>query len=363
MVSRSQNLFWPYDEVQISESAHSLFLLATPWLKFQFQVPEESRDDLLKVIDKLKSQSISPQDINLFDRVFASFAEYPVSYLLPRQQPFGSDKHFIIRGKLNLNSPLDLLNEIIPGSKYINENLPLEWTWDADVALEFSKTPEGFDPVSLFSVLRRFHLLNDLENNRTNKLFEYIMSMPPDSTESKKASALVLRQNHYVTLRCEEVLSSALNLAQGAEENIRAFIQEENGHDKIIGRAISSLGIEPEQIQVSEVSVYLMDGFKFIGQKNLLAFSAVVDVFERTSYRKEDPFATVLKTGGFNKASKLVDAHREINDHGHHENVALAFLKNMKVVDEDYAREALRLAELNTMIINQHSKELLEIIN
>lgn len=257
---------------------------------------------------------------------------------------------------------MSLFKDIFPSqfTDFAQLAFQADWTWDTEQALSFSQSPGGYDPYSLFSVMRRFHLLNDLENNQTAALFEYLQSLSSNEEQFKKASALILRQNHYVTVRCEEVVSAALPIALSADQEINEFIQAESGHDKIIGKAISSLGQQVEKVPVIEVSKVLMDYFKFAAQKNLLAFSAVVDVFERSSYRKEDPFATLLKTGGLNQAGDMVDVHREINDSGDHENVAMGFLKNMKPLTESYALEALRMAELNTLIIHQHSKALLD---
>lgn len=356
-------MYWPYDEIQIRGDASdkTVFHLQSPWLSFRFKVTAPDNSLFQQSIEKLSSGNVDKEDIEIINRVFASLSNYPVAYILPRNNSIGIDSHKLTGQPLNLNSPHELFSEIFSGENlsFMKTNLNNNWTWDVDQALEFCKTTNGYDPLSLFTVLRRFHLLNDLESNQTAALFEYIKSLSKDTDQFKKASALVLRQNHYVTVRCEEVLSAAIKISQSADAKIQEFIQAESGHDRIISKAISSLGLKAEDTPVIEASIVLMDLFKLIGQKNLLAFSAVVDVFERTSYRNEDPLTTVLKSGGLDEAGKMVDIHREINDEGDHENVALEFLEDMKPVSEDYAREALRLAELNTMVINQHSKELL----
>ncbi|MBN8539826.1 MAG: hypothetical protein J0L82_05525 [Deltaproteobacteria bacterium] len=96
-----------------------------------------------------------------------------------------------------------------------------------------------------------------------------------------------------------------------------------------------------------------------VAERNLLAFSMVVDIFERTDYQDTDPMSALLNAGGETAAGKQIDIHREINDAGEHENIALGFLAHMAPVDEAYAREALRLAELTTLVIHGLSVETL----
>lgn len=59
-------------------------------------------------------------------------------------------------------------------------------------------------------------------------------------------------------------------------------------------------------------------------------------------------------------AAAKIETHREINDMGGHENVAVEFLSHMKAVKEDYAQEAVRLAELLTIVIHFISLEILD---
>jgi hypothetical protein len=103
-----------------------------------------------------------------------------------------------------------------------------------------------------------------------------------------------------------------------------------------------------------------MEVFRDSAARNLLAFAMVTDIFERTSYRDEDPLASVLREGGLSTAARQFDLHRDINDAGGHENVALEFLNYMKPISSEYAAEALRFAELATLVIHQLSAETLE---
>ena len=161
-------------------------------------------------------------------------------------------------------------------------------------------------------------------------------------------------------MKCEPSLAPALETAQNARTEVRGFIRAEKGHDVILERAMKALGLSPDAVPVIDPVLVLMELFKVIAERNFLAFSMVVDMFERSSYRSEDPLATLLLEGGLAKAAHQIDLHREINDSGGHENVGLGLLGSMAAVDQTYATEALRLAELATEVIHRVSSGMLE---
>ncbi|MEQ1722485.1 MAG: hypothetical protein ABL930_04870 [Pseudobdellovibrio sp.] len=363
-----QRKFWPYDElIALREGASSKFTLATPWLKFQFDVNANDISRAEQITKKISDKTIAASDLEDLNWLLSSFASYPFAYILPRPHIFGSDLHDIFGKTLNLNSPTETLAHITENSEHQQatrlvslKSLATEWTWDAEASLAFSQAEGGYDPESLFSIARRFHLLNDLENNQTAQMFEHMKTLSKGSSEFKKASALVMRQNHYITEKCEQVLSAALPLAQNATEAIEEFMQAESGHDKILEKALSNLGTDAKEVKVMDSTLVLMELFHLIAKKNLLAFSMVVDIFERTSYLEEDPFAKILIDGGEAAAASKIETHREINNSGGHENVAIGFLAYMKPVTADYATEALKLAELLTQVIHLISKETIE---
>ena len=72
--------------------------------------------------------------------------------------------------------------------------------------------------------------------------------------------------------------------------------------------------------------------------------------------------AQVLNKGGFTKAASQIDKHKDINDEGEHENVALDFIKFMGPCSKDYVIEALKIAELTTHFMNEISVEIMTTI-
>lgn len=367
-MSSGSRRFWPYDEVTLTKdpTSTSRVRINSPWLQFSVLIDPAHLELTHQLIDKMNSDQLSADDLDHMSWFFSSLSKMPLAYILPRGQGFGKDQHRVLSEVIDSSTPQKMFSAFANKNpqkqallQFLNSALKSNWTWDHQAALEFSQTNEGYDPESLFSIARRFHLLNDIENNRTGDLLEYVRSLKNDSEKFRKASALILRQNHYITEKCDVTLRAALSLAQSASEEVLEFIKAEAGHDRIIEKALQSLQTSSKETPVIETAIALMETFKFAAERNLLGFAMIVDIFERTSYGGDDPMASLLKDGGENQASKQIDIHREINDAGEHENVALEFLHSMAPVDEAYAREALFLAELGTLVIHQLSAQTL----
>lgn len=369
-MQNSPKKYWPYDEVSIYKNPQheSQVIFSAPWLKVQIQIDPAQMPKVEKILVKLSDQTATFADLEEISWLMTGVAKYPFAYVLPRPENSGSDQHELIEN-LSLENPKSALKELLKNTAFpkslsaVLEQLSDQWTWDTNTALGFSQTPHGHDPASLFSIARRFHLLNDLENNKTADLFKLMSTLTKDSQKFRQGSALIMRQNHHITIQCEQVLRAALPLAQNAEEAILEFIQAESGHHQIIEKGMNHLGFKSEDIEVLDCVQILMELFERIGQVNLLAFSMVVDVFERSSYQKEDPFAHLLVQGGQDKAAKQMDIHRDINDAGEHENVALSFLEPIQAIPAGYAAQSLHLAELLTQVIHLVSLHTLEKIH
>ncbi len=362
--------FWPYDEVNLvaDPESESRVTIVSPWLQFKVEIADPDVEAVRDLINKFEKQTLSAEDLNAVSWFFSSLARMPLAYILPRAEDFGMDLHQVIpeKSQIDFESPLSVYELILEKSgspfKYSIENLPKAWSWDLDATLQFSKSETGFDPESLFSVARRFHLLNDLEHNKTAELLAFVAKLKKNSDQFRKASAIIIRQNHYITELCDSTLRAALPISQGSHEEVLEFIDSEYGHDKLLLKALVALDTSPALIAPIGSVVALMSIFKFVAERNLLGFAMIVDIFERTSYGGEDPMTGLLKEGGEDVASQQMGIHREINDSGEHENVALTFLESMKAVDENYARQALRFAELATLIVHQISAETLSIL-
>ncbi len=360
-------LLWPYDEVVIREAPSCLnseILVDSPWMKIFLRLTAGQQVRGNRLVQKFATKSLGPDDVPELNWLFRSLSKYPLCYLLPRNPwPQGLEDYCLKDQSLLGQSPAQFLRAALSASPH---QIDLEvvaghalfvgpWKWDAAGAIQFSQSPDGIDPRSLFSVARRYNLLNCLENDETQSLFTFVRSLKSDPAQFNQAAALMVRQNHYVTERCRGALEPALENARGARGSVQAFIQAENGHDRLLKSALTKMGLEPGQVPVTSQAKILMDLLQFSAERNFLAFAMIVDGFERSAYQDTDPLAQVLEDGGLRSAAQQINRHMEINDSGEHENVALNFLATMGPVGREYAQEAIQMAEITSNVMNQFS--------
>ena len=368
---------WPYDETTVAGDCSSgSFKISTPWTSLRVSIHSEDREKAARIVEKLSQSQVTPQDIPEVTWLFSEVSgKIPLCYILPRslfpEELAALDSHVLTSdpSKAGMMDIRELLRDSAKNKSLASEVLTrfpnsfLEWKWDEQTALLFSQLPSVesanpssnplFDPYTLFSVARRFHLLDSIENSQVQNLYQWVRGLPKETEIYRQSCIKIVRQNHYVTQRCESVLRPALDLAQNAREDVLAFIKAEAGHDVLLRRSLKSLSVDrPNEIPPVAPIELLMDLFEYAARNNFLAFAMIVDIFERTSHDGQDPLAQVLTDGGFEQAAKQIDIHREINDSGEHENVALDFLSKMGPVHADYATEALRINELASTLMN-----------
>lgn len=367
-------LYWPYDEVSISGSDdRSQVIVSAPWIQATLAVTDENKPALQTLMQKFADKSLSADDLGLINWFFKDFAKYPFCYILPSEKPLGSlDHHALIDGRLLTGSLRDVLVETLKDDYSVESDItPADidaviarlyrqrWDWDCDAAIAFAKIGDKIHPESVFSVSRRYHLLDVLETSKARTNFNFIEGLKGD--DFALAAGLMVRQNHYVTQKCNSALLPAVGKAGHAASIVESFIKEENGHDRILNVAMKSFSEQPDSVPVSVQTKALMHLLKFAAQRSFLGFAMAVDCFERSSYEKTDPLAQLLIKGGFEKAAKQINRHMDINDAGEHENVACTFLEFMAPCEPEYAIEALRIAELITLVMNSLTESTIDI--
>jgi hypothetical protein len=366
----NQFVYWPYDEVRF-ERTDTGVIVKTPWLSAKIKLDDGDRKIADQISEKFESATLGPEDIPMLNHLLQGLSHLPFCYILPMQK-FAKDQHVLADQSLLGLELKDFLTRLVgvasdgvalhpAWSNLVLSGMSRKsWDWDLDSALSFAKIGEKVHPESLFSVARRYHLIDVIDNQATQQSFADIQRLK-GSEEFRQAAALMVRQNHFITQQCRVSLTEALKTAMSAAPDVEEFIQEENGHDLILGAALKSIVDDPETLEVTAAAKTVMQVLATAGRRNFLGFAMIVDSFERSTYEDTDPLAKLLQSGGLDKAGRFVNRHKEINDAGEHENVACGLLKHMAPVDVDYAREAMHMAELANLLINSVAAAALEI--
>lgn len=344
--------YWPYDEVSIDAHHPEKLILRTPWIEATTSSMPFNQQNLLALSEKLTQKSLSISDIGLVSDFFQHFRHYPFAYILPTDKNYPSLDHHALIDQSILVTHFESIAGIIMGIEKQADltYLPrMNFEWDREAALNFAGINNQIHPESLFSIARRYHILELMANDGGNDIFNDMRKLAPD--EFKYSVAKLVRQNHYVTELCQEALKPALAHAGQARGIIEDFMRQERGHDKILAKSLLQLGFKPEDIEVSPQTNMLMKTLGFIASRNFLAFAMAIDAFERNNFENVDPTAKLLMDKGYDKAADYINRHMKINDLGNHDNVAVQFLRFMGPCDRDYAHEALMLMEILSLVM------------
>ncbi len=347
-------LFWPYDEVALEsgEEPHSI-IVKTPWIQAKVNLPEEYQEKGATLLAKFQAGEVTLKDIEIVNWFFCNFDSYPLSYILAT--PKSGDVHRVQGNDFSGATIETVISSVskddVETVSKVLANLPRKaFVWDSEAALTFSKVGNEIHPESLFTIVRRYHLLELLENDIGKEVFKFIENLPRE--DFAQAVSRIVKQNLYVTEKCNSSLAPAVQIAQSARALVEHFIQQEKGHDRLLTTALKSIVEKPEEVPVSIQTITLMNLLKLTAERNFLAFAMAVDFFERSSYEKMDPLALLLLKGGFDEAAKQINRHMDINDAGGHENMGLKFLESMAPCSREYAQEALYLAEAVSLVMN-----------
>lgn len=354
--------YWPYDEVSLDVKTPGQLTLKTPWMEATTSSAPFNPVHIARIRNKLHDKTLTADDLPLVSDFFRHFHQYPLAYILPREKNSTSLDSHALYDHSHITAHFDENLRIILGTDFSEQEITslldvlprTSYEWDTDAALDFATISERIHPESIFSIARRYHILELLTNDHGNEIFSEIKRQ--GNTNLIDAVARLVRQNHYVTEQCQAALDPARTTALQASPLVEEFMAAERGHDKILRKALLHLGKQPEEVPVSIQARALMALLQYLGQRNFLAFTMAVDAFERNNYEEADPLAQLLEKGGFDKAADFVNLHMKINDSGNHENVAQQFLQFMDLCDRDYALEAMRLMELLSVVMSSVSQ-------
>ena len=355
----SSFIYWPYDEVSLDVKIPGELTVKTPWMEATTSTAAFNPLHIARLKAKLNDQSLSANDMVLVNDFFRHFHQYPLAYILPTAKNGATlDNHSLIDASNLSDDFTEIILRVVKTYANVEEKdaetllsclSRRSFAWDQEAALNFASVDDHVHPESIFSIARRYHLLELLANDDGKEIFNDVKKR--GTKEFRLAVARVVRQNHYVTEQCQNALKPALFIAQQAAPMIEEFIDAERGHDKILGKALKHLQANPKEVAVSLQTKALMALLTYVAERNFLAFAMAVDAFERNNYEEIDPIAKLLIDGGFEKAADFINLHMKINDQGEHENVAQQFLRYMAPCEHGYALEALRLMEMLSVVM------------
>lgn len=354
-ISKPQQSKWPYEEAKFTKlSGLEQYKVETPWLSAQFEIKNDP--NVVQALDSYVSGNLSHENLSSINLILENLKSLPIYYFLPRKiQDFGKDRHLCLKS-MNMESPYKLVSSL--GLLRSLELFPMDqaWAWDMNSIFSFSKVHEGtYDPVAILSVVRRFHYLDSADNDKTSGLYDFVNMLRSNPDQFRRACALIVRQNHYITQMCHEALRPALALSQSSEAKLDQFMEAEKDHDLILGRALTSLGFEPENVEVLNATESLMKMLRTCAETNFMAFAMAMDLFEKPQIRSMHSLAEVLMNGNFETAARCLQKHKDIIDTGEHESISVELLSPMVPVSRVYVEQAVRLVETLSHIMNQVS--------
>jgi hypothetical protein len=205
--------------------------------------------------------------------------------------------------------------------------------------LALSKVGSLHDTLTVFTLLRLNRLRAASQSQALNSYFDGL------NYHKKEDFIRALQQAHYVTSHCLMAVTPALTAFPEAHDLIDSFLKEEDGHDRLMERALAALGAQVNRALVSSETREVIALLETAARTNPTGFAVLVSAFEGNPYADEDPLARAMKDAGFHKASTPVSMHHRINrDHGH-PLVGLWFLTRRSRAGEDEVREACMMLE------------------
>ncbi len=350
-----ESLFrWPYDELEIEPDPQpNTFNFKTPWAQVRVEFEPRYTNSVSEIADIIRSGP----DITKVQEVswlMGQLVRFPFYYILPRHP---------VKEKISCctthASPSQFLSTL---GVVLDCQLNSEWEWGTEGVLTFTQSTEKgyFDPLSVLTLCRRFHFLNVGERDVSRELYRNLDRLKASSKQFSFACALIIRQNHYITEICTDVLRPALKISKRAKQNVADFIASEKGHDIILKRALNAMGYDPSQLPVLNHVKALMQVFKIAAGKNFLAFSIITDMFEAKSFETNCFFSDYLSENGYAKAASYLSKHKNINHNEGHEQVSFEFLKVQDPVSQQDALEALYFAESMSLLVSELSSKILK---
>ena len=173
--------------------------------------------------------------------------------------------------------------------------------------------------------------------------------------------SIIMHQNYYITLRCNECVSPSLDKNHKSFHEINEFLISEDSHDQLMKMSIIDIGHEINEKYYLNETILLMDVLKYISKEHFLAFCCVIESFEGSAYEDSDVVGDLLRRSILPDSAKGVDTHFDINMAEKHFNVGNDFAETVGYLPESEIIAAIKFTELSTKIRNSMLGELHDI--
>lgn len=362
--------YWPYEEVQMYyEDEKDSVVVQAPWIQLKLESKHYEKDALDYLVTSFAKKTLNPQnDLELVNSFFSDFSEYPLCYILPTEKEY-EDLHeiadeFLLEG--SLEGLLRILLEQMEVED-VDANLKSclsvlsrkEFEWDVEEALSFSQSTEGIHPESFLTVARRMHNWESAHDSRTEELLIALETLP--KKQAKRALSLLVKQTAHIQENSKTALIAANYIAGMAQEELISFINQESVHPEILDCALNALSNKPSNLEITPPTQSLIAILEFIASRNFLAFTFAIDALARRSEEELEQVVDQLRFLGNEQDARLIDQHLQTNDSQAKESSPLMFLDPMRPVSSQYAKEALKLAELVTLLMNSIAPSTIEV--
>lgn len=322
-------LYWPYEETTVVAESAASFLVKTPWSEAAVAFDEPLEGGQAERIAAFRERQLHPADAVALSEVLGSCFRLRNSYVVPRQ-----------------GLQLQAYGPGLPANKILEHGGA--WDLPAIVAMSASPKGEGHDPVTILTIVRRLHLLGSRKQG--DREAQRIAG------SDKARAALLLRQNHFVTERCEACLRPALAIAGSSAPRLEAYIRSERGHDKLFERGFQAMGIDPKSLPVCPSMTKLMELFEGAASRNFLAFCLMLDLFEEPN--DLGALFAVLEKHGMQGGLESLRKHQQLDGEGGHASEAAELLEKRGSVSAAQVEEAVKLTELASYLMIHWPEEI-----
>lgn len=347
-----------YEETSIKYNKDShLFSIASPWLKGKIKIPNgtivntESNGNFVEILNN--------------DAIFKHKSRWPFCYVKPRKELLETNA-IIKRGakkSKELETPKSLLNAL--SANTLNNTFwkkhKKNWMWHVNNVLSKSMIKEGvYDPYSAFTHIRRYR--NISKNSELADRLSHFMNtiLKDDEPRFFGVISTLLTQSYYITSQCQSALKPALNSFTEAYIEIKSFIEEEEGHEKLVDESIQKI---PKKYikhhQVFPEAIMAMKLLKQAAQYHPLAFSCLVSHFEEPSSFSSDPLSDLISKSSIPEIAIGITKHFKINKQGNHCHVGVQFVDCMNACSEEDIVTACRYAELLKLLFDAFAYRIL----